>query len=325
MKKLRAVLLITLLWMVVVMLKDTTQTVTRNDLPLQLTFISPLPWDDAAAGIQKTAPEENSYVKLVGSRIVHYEKMIESIHSAVYSDSDGIIIAGAVPSEEMTAAVNHAAAKQIPVILMDNDLEGTERISYIANDNYSAGKLAGQDIKEGTGGTAKIGIVVSDLDVQNQKERMRGFIDAIEDCPQLQLTEVIECHSDKLLVMEKVSEMLLRHPEIDALFLAEGCASDVVGELLEERQIQDLCIVAFDGNKVLDYVRQGLYYSTLKSKMYEQAVWTVRTLKKYADGESVSDHMYIDVWHATHENVEEIRREVMESMEGTGEFQWQFY
>ncbi len=322
MKKIRGILLAIMLGMLLSMLGNTEKQGRQEEYRQQLTFISPLPWNDAAAGLEKAGREEKSYVKLVSNRVIHYEKMAEAIRAAIYSEADGIIVAGAVPEPQMVEAVNEAAQKEIPVVLMDNDLEGAQRISYIGNDNYQAGQLAGQDIKLATGGKARIGIVVSYLDMQNQKERMNGFFDEIEDSPQLQVIEVVECHSDKLLVMEKVSEMLLEHPEIDALFLAEGCASDVVGELLDEEQIQELCIVAFDGNKVLDYVEQGLYYATLKSRMQEQGIWTVRELKNYAEGKPVEDEVRIKVWHATQENVEKIKEEAMEE---AGEFQWQYY
>lgn len=282
-------------------------------------LVAPLKWPFMADGIRAGDKECNTNTKLVGSDSLDVEAQIRGIENAIRTKADGIITASAVESDELRAAIQKARDQGIPVVLVDGDLADSARNCYIGTNNIEAGIQAGMDMQKATGGKAKIGIIVSELSSPNQKERVEGFLQIIDQHEEMEVVEILECHSDSLEIAEKFTQMMTEYPQIDALYLTEAVSGGIVGNLIKRQNesTQAPVVVAFDAlDSTLEYLREGIYYSIINQTMYEEGYQAVQALCDILDGKDVDDIIYTDCISVTQENGMEYEAESYE------EFMW---
>lgn len=290
-----------------------TQTFGRR-----YTFVCPLQWDNIARGIREADREFSVNTKLIGMSELDAGKQAQAINEAVLAKVDGIITAGMEESAALKEAIDNAQAHGIPVVLLDNDMPDTSRTCYIGTDNYEAGRLAGEEMYKLTKGKARIGVIVSSLQSPNQQERIAGFEEVIKDYPDMEIVEMLECHSEKLEAKEKVPGLLKEEKAIDALYITEAIAGTVVGDLLKENQITSgrMRIVAFDWtNENFSYIQEGIYQKLIVQAPYLQGYRAVELLNDILDGKKVEDVIYTECSCMDQENGEDEQEREGEELE----------
>lgn len=279
-----------------------------NDASFRFTFVCPLTWENLASGIKAADQTFRTDTKLVGCSRLDPALQVAALETAIYSNPDGIITAGIEDSPELRAVLLKAKERQIPVVLVDSDLPDSGRLCYIGTDNIAAGHLAGQEIRAVTGGDAAIGIIASSLEASNQAERLLGFSDEIRLSPGMSIVSVAECESSRLLLNEKVPQMLRAHPEINALFCMEGYSSDMTGAILKQLggAYSEIPVVSFDiVQPTFQYIEEGIYYCAIAQSPYTQGYLAVSALVDYLNGNEVNEILYTDVVSIKKENLKE--------------------
>ena len=265
-------------------------------------FICPLIWNNVAAGIRQADQEFAVNTKLMGSEELNVERQADAIRESILTGVDGMITAATGESQTLTDAVNEAVEAEIPVVMIDGDLEDSMRSCYIGTDNLEAGRMAGRDMYEVTGGTAKIAAIVSTLEAPNQKERLEGFQEEIMQYPGMEILTIEECHSKKFEIREKVTSLLRDHSEIDALYITEAIASDLVGNLLKEEGIAPdaIHVVAFDRmDNSIAFLRQGIYDAVVSQQPYQQGYQAVKILTEINTGKKPEEKNYTESCNIT--------------------------
>lgn len=290
----------------------------------RFTLIAPIAWNKIVPGVRAADADFGTNTKLMGSKNLNEEELIQEIRNAILTESDGIITAGAFDTEEMELAIQDAREAGIPVVIIDSDLPEADRSAYVGTNNYEAGAAAGRDLLEATGGNARIGVVVSELKAVNQRERLEGFYNVLKDEPDMQVVEVMECHSNYMELAEKVPQMLEQREEINALCFLEGRAGTALGNILEDQfdAGNSLQVVAFDdSDTILDCVTDGVYYSTIMQKRFDEGYKAVETLCGIVRG-SISGEG--DVIYT---GVESIRKNTAAELKNgaDGEIIWHYY
>ena len=262
--------------------KQENITITRR-----FTFVCPLKWEDMAEGMKAADREFGTNTKFVGFQSLDAQGQANALQKAVYARVAGIITAGSNYSPLVTNAVNQAVKEGIPVVLVDSDLTGSERTCYIGTDNREAGRIAGEDLAEVSGQKAKIGIIVSRLDNQNQQERVEGFQEAIAAYPDMEIVEVLECESDRMRVQKLAEQMFKQYPQIDAVYCAEDVAPQMLGSVLKgmNSSPDDYRVVGHGLNeKIWGYIQEGRYYSTMVEEDHDRGYQAVSYLWNYING-----------------------------------------
>lgn len=289
----------------------------------RFTFVCPLKWDYSAYGMEEAAKKYGVSMKYIRFERLNAEEQAEAIQEAIFENVDGIITAGMEDSEGLKEVIREARRKGIPLVLIDNDLEDSERTCYVGCDNYRVGEQAGSELAKEMEAQAKIGIVVSTLEAPNQAERVEGFQSALRSYPGMEVVDIQECYSNRMLLYEKVPKMLKEHPEINALYLTEGVSSAYTGEVLESLDVgkEEIKIVFVDGMGDVDNAirREQWYLAGFQQNHYAQGYEAVETLYRYLEGETVDDCIYTDFTMYTKDNVNEVRAEE------AGEIVWHQY
>ncbi|MCI7813526.1 MAG: substrate-binding domain-containing protein [Lachnospiraceae bacterium] len=263
----------------------------------RFTFISPLQWNNIAAGIKAADKDFHTNTKLVGTDSLDLQKQVTAIKEAILSKPDGIITAASEDSEQLREVLHLAASEGIPVVLVDSDLPDSDRICYIGTDNLTAGRMAGEDMFHAIDGKAYIGVIVSDLESPNQKERLEGFQEQIRQYEDMEILEILECHSDRLELMEKIPKMLEQYPQMNALYLTEAFASVMAGTIIQDVPFssRELIVVAFDNlNETQNFLDDGTYDSLICQSPYAQGYLAVEALCRILDGENQDEIVYTE-------------------------------
>ncbi len=293
---------------------DPGMTPEEESNSVRLTFISPFAntgyWGTAATGILDAAEKYGMNVKCIGFAESDLQKQIRYIKSAIYSHADGIITAGIENSEEFKEALDMASEAGIPVILIDCDIEGSDRLCYIGTDNFEAGRLAGQDIVEATEGKGSVAIIRNEKSSINQQERINGMKSVIEQYPDMKIVTVLQGNQNYMIAKEQIVNMLKEYPDIDVIFCPEGYSSICISQfLMEEKEgYEDLKVVAFDlSDESLEMLKQGKIYSIIQQDPYTMGQKAVEYLRQYLSGES-------QIQSETYTNVQNVRRESIDQL-----------
>src|SRR5829696_3516780 len=92
---------------------------------------------------------------------------------------DGIAISPIDPANQ-NDIINQAAART-KVITQDSDAPSSNRLCYIGMDNYVAGRMCGQLVKEAMPEGGKVMIFVGRVEQDNARRRRQGVIDELMD------------------------------------------------------------------------------------------------------------------------------------------------
>ena len=279
-------------------------------------------WGSMANGFTKAGEDLGISTKCIGFTELNIEKQIEAIRSAIYAEVDGIVTAGNEESEEFRQVLKEAQQSGIPVVLVDSDVENIEKLCYVGTDNYKAGKLAGEEIIEATGGSGKVAVVVSNLKVTNQRERLRGFEDMVKEYPEIEIVKVLEGNSDSRILNEQISGMLEEQEDLAAVFCAEGYSTTTICQLIKDAQeeYKDLKVVGFGvGTKQKKNIEEDILYSTIYQNSYEMGYQSLKLLQKSMEHKSIPPVTYTKLKSIKKENIEDM---VLDEGKGA---QWYIY
>lgn len=289
MKKYLILMLINAAVLIGVMLHFMDDTPAENALAYRFTLVYPQAWNDQMSAIPDNFDELGANIKCVSFESAKENEQLEALQKAVFSRVDGIITVGTNTSDELEEIIGEAEKEGIPVVLVDSDLPKSARSGYVGVDNRTAGEKAGADMAEATGGQARVGIIVSQLDNLNQAERVEGFRSVAEQYPGMEIAEILECEADRIKIRKLVQDMLVQHPDINALYCTEMVSSEMVGEVLETMGygVSDMQVVCSDmTDRIWTYISEGRYYSSVVQNVYEQCCQAVAYLKDYLNGKT---------------------------------------
>jgi ribose transport system substrate-binding protein len=128
----------------------------------------------AKAGGQKYDAEVEVHMPAQG--VADQKRIIEDL---LTRGMDGIAISP-IDAENETALINQAAART-KVITQDSDAPRSNRLCFIGVDNYGAGRMVGQLVKEAMPQGGKVMIFVGRLEQDNARLRRQGVIDELLD------------------------------------------------------------------------------------------------------------------------------------------------
>ena len=114
-------------------------------------------WQSVHQGAMKAAPDRGAYVELFGSNLAFDYSPEELMEMAIASKVDGIMVYGSSQGK-MTALINEAAEKGIPVVTMFSDSPDSARCSFVGVSGYNIGLEYGRQI----------------LSVRNEMNRLSG-------------------------------------------------------------------------------------------------------------------------------------------------------
>ena len=269
-------------------------------------------WNIAAAGVQ-TAGEKfgvDTQTLMPVEGISDQKRMIEDL---LTRGVDGIAVSPIDPANQ-TELLNQAA-KRTKLITHDSDAPNSDRLVYIGMDNYKAGRMCGDLVREAmpTGGT--IMIFVGRLEQDNAKRRRQGVIDSILGRPENPANfdppgAVLEANGYKILGTltdqfdrakgkANAEDALAKYPDIGCLVGLFAYNPPLMLEALAQAgKAGKVKVVAFDeDDATLDGIKKGTVHGTVVQNPYQYGYKSVEVLNEIVKGNSsvVPASKFIDI------------------------------
>jgi len=230
--------------------------------------------------------------------------------------SDGIdaIAISPLDATNQKAWLNEIALK-VPLITHDSDAPGSDRIMYIGMDNYLAGRMVGDLVKEALPDGGEVMLFIGRLEQNNSKLRRQGVIDVLlgrETRPDEFDPVEGELKGDKYTILDtlldtgsqpvckqKAADALNAFPNVDAMVgLFEYNPPAIYQALKQAGRLGEVKIIGFDENELtLQAIKDGDCVGTVVQNPYMYGYESMRVLKAILDGDNsvVPDSKFIDI------------------------------
>ncbi len=198
----------------------------------------------------------------------------------------GVAISPVSPDNQ-TDMLNKAA-ETMKLICMDSDAPKSKRLCYVGTSNYSAGKVAGEELKKALPNGGTVMIYVGTLDAQNAAERNKGVADAVKGT-KIQILGVMTDNADHTKARANVEDTLVKHPDIAALVGLWSYNGPAIADAVKSGgKVGKVKIVCFDEDeKTLAAVKEGAIFATVVQKPYKFGYESVRVLAALARDEKL--------------------------------------
>lgn len=264
-------------------------------------------WNIVEQGAAKAAEERGYQLIYRAAAQTDHDTQREIFNIALKSGAKGIFIAP--NSDKRDEDVALAQAQGVPVVYFDRTMGKPAIASFIGTNNYSAGKLAAQELvkKMGSGKSIKVAVFRMDQEVVPTSDRERGFMDGVKEAgyevvaaPYV-TSEVGEARSRILKLLSDPAT-----PKFDAIFTSNEY--DAVATVLTLQMLgktKDYVHIGFDaGDTIEKAIREGDMYGTIVQQPYQMGYYSVKALDDVLHKKQVESYIESDVLFVSKDNVD---------------------
>lgn len=252
--------------------KSETYYLIANNLKLNY-------WKTANVGFVKAAADLGVTARLEGPDNFDPRAEETEFEKAVASKPAGILISVADASL-MTAEINTAIAAGIPVITMDSDAPGSNRLSFVGTNNLEAGRLGGERLAFRLNGKGNV-VFFSNPGQPNLDERLKGYKDVFSTHPDIKIVEVFDMKGDSRSAFDEAQKLIIKtgKDQVDAFVSLESSSGKEVAEVLHRGGVETRPLVAMDvDDETLKLVNMGEIDSTISQRPYTMGYVGLKTL-----------------------------------------------
>jgi ribose transport system substrate-binding protein len=268
-------------------------------------------WKAVHAGAAKAASEAGVTIVWKGPlKEDDLKAQIDVVQSFVDQRVSGIVLAP-LSDKGLVAPVKASVAAKIPVVVFDSDLQGDAHASFVATDNYAAGKMAGDEMVRLLGGKGNVAVLRYQEGSASTTNREKGFLDAVKGAPGIKLvsdnqyggatTESAFSTSENLLSAQKAAA-----GGVDGVFAPNE--STTFGMLLALRKAglnKKLKLVGFDASeKLTGALKDGDIDALVVQNPFNIGYLAVKTMAKQLRGEAIEKRIDTGATLVTKANVE---------------------
>ncbi|MBO0721397.1 MAG: sugar-binding protein, partial [Blastocatellia bacterium] len=197
---------------------------------------------------------------------------------------DGIAISPVDPKNQIQM-INNAASKAL-VITQDSDAPDSNRTCYVGTDNVSAGRQAGQLVKEALPHGGSIMVFVGTMDAQNAQERYRGLKETLEGS-NVKIIDVRTDNTDRARAKANAADTMVNHPDVGALVgLWSYNGPQILNAVKDAGKVGQVKIIAFDEeDDTLAGIKEGSIYATVVQQPFQFGYRTIQLMAKVIGGD----------------------------------------
>ncbi len=283
-----------------------------DEKPVRIIFVTPMTahpvWLGAKYGMDAAIEEFGFDGRWIGADDHGLEKTLEALETAIAERPDGIIVDPFAPSA-FTEALKRAKEAGIVVTCVCCDAEDpSQRISFIGTDKIACGMAEAAALHEKVGEELKIGVIMSNLDAQDQILQVEGLKKylAEKNLDKAEIVDVQDNDADAVKTIEVLTAMLTANPQINAIFGTEGAGPASYGIVLKEMGLTEkvMAIGMDDVETNLAPVKEGTIYGVMAQDFYKMGYLGAKNIIEHLNGNSVPDIVDSGVTLVTKENID---------------------
>jgi ribose transport system substrate-binding protein len=158
--------------------------------------------------------------KYVGPVEYDMTAMVNAMEQATAENPAGINIVGFDPA--LKPSIDGAVAKGIPVVTLDAEVYGSDRLTFLGTGNFNAGKVGGKLLCDAIGGKGKVALITK-VGQSNLEERIAGYKAYLaESCKDVEMVQIIDDQSDSAKAADGLKAVLQRYPDLAGVGCVEA-------------------------------------------------------------------------------------------------------
>ena len=243
-------------------------------------------FSEVLAGIEAAADEIKDFgfrvlvKKMRGFDVDDQLKLIDEFEAL------GISALAVTPinDEKIKDRLHALLEKNIPVVALNVDIEGSEDITYVGCDYMVSGQTAGAMMGLVTKGKGKVLIVTGSKKILGHNMRVQGFSQVLEsEYPELTVTDIVETNDSNDTAYEILTERLSKTIDFDAIYFVAGGTVGGIQALIDKGFAHQFKIITNDATSDrIKQMRAGIIDATICQQPYEQGYISIKTLFDYA-------------------------------------------
>jgi LacI family transcriptional regulator len=214
-----------------------------------------------------------------GTQVAQIQKMLdEGIHALAFAPVD---------HPDVKTLLAGLDKRSLPVMTFNTDIDAPH-LGYVGNDYRRSGAIAAGMLALAAGGRPfRTLVVTGSAQVLGHKQRIAGFSDIIScRCPEIRILEILENQDDENISHDLLREALVRHPDVDAVFLAAGGVAGACRALQENAEsrtgVQRAKVICFDQPPgTMAFLKSGLITASIGQEPFRQGYLPVKYLFDY--------------------------------------------
>jgi len=233
----------------------------------------------AWAGFSKAAEKYGVTAELRGTGGFDSRAEASAFREVVALKPSGILVQ-VVNRAMMGPEIDAAIAAGIPVITFDSDAPTSHRLFFIGTNNRGAGLLGGKRVATKLNGKGNV-VFFTIAGWLNLEERLKGYQEAFEGYPGINVVDVFDMKGDSSLAMHKAEEYLARTgpAKIDAMVCLESMSGMDVGGAFKRVGAKGTLLMGMDADVgTLKLVKDGTIDATIAQKPYTMAFLGLKAL-----------------------------------------------
>ena len=239
-------------------------------------------FDEVMRGVHAKSDELKSYGITTMVRRVDFDvrAQLDAIDELAAEGMNGLVLA---PQNDKAICerINELAESGIPVVTVNTDIDGSQRMAYVGSDYFHGGCIAAGLFALSSTDEISLGIITGSDRVLCHTERIRGLQRTLSDSyPHIHVNEILENHDDEIESYTVTKQLLAEHPDTGALFFT---AAGIYGgcKAVSESGLHPRIITFDEVPTTLELIKKGTVLATISQQPYNQGYRSLDILSEY--------------------------------------------
>lgn len=295
---------------------DPTKKSSYDDERLYFVFATPLKehevWLKAKEGFDDACKEKKIHGDWIGPIAIDTQKMEEVIETAIFQKADAIITQGVIDS----SLINKAKEKGIPILLVDSDVEESERFAYLGKNFNEQAKLFLNDIEKHLGKDTflEIGIQVAEKNFDIATDQIKEIENVFKTHPGgYEIKVVSESKSDSIRA-KKEWHNIMSTTKINVAINFAGESAVSCNEVANQLNVRDSMLIygVDDMPETIELIKDGQIDGSVVTSFYNYGYEATNWLYDYlVNGKELTQTVNsVKLILVTNENVSSYQEEL---------------
>jgi len=246
----------------------------KDKLYFEMTALANLPYFiDHQVGLYYAGEVLGAETKYVGPLDYDMTAMVNAFEQAIAEDPDGINVIGF--DDALKPTINKSVEMGIPIVTLDAEVYGSDRLTFLGTGNYNAGRVGAQLLAEAIGGEGKVALITK-TGQSNLEERLQGYQDEFaENFPNIEVVQIINDDSDSAKAADGLKAVIQRTPDLAGAGCVEAAGGVGAATAAKELGVAgDLKIVSMDRDDgTLNFIEDGTIYASVAQQSALMTFW----------------------------------------------------
>ncbi len=187
------------------------------------------------------------------------EGQIKLVEGSINNKYNAIVLA-AGDYNKLSGVVDKAASINIPVIIIDSQLNSDQIKAFVGTDNMDAGTKLGQTLINRIGPTCKIAVMNFIKGAASSDLREQGVFSTIKKYAGVQVVANLYCNSDESVAYQQVKKAIKENPGLDAVICTNAQGTVGAARAVEDMNMAGIIkIIGLDSTpEEVSFVEKGV-------------------------------------------------------------------